>query len=88
MTSDAAPIFDAALSLPSPLRADLAAKLIQSLEGHEGESANSNDLIREIEAASDELHAGVADLVDGHEALEIIQAAIDRATSDRASANR
>lgn len=83
MTPAAAPIFDAALSLPPPLRADLAAKLIKSLEETGAAAADSTDWIREIESASDELHAGTADLVDGDEALTIIQAAINRAAASR-----
>jgi hypothetical protein len=78
---DAAPIFDAALALPVPLRANLAAKLIESLEGDNVEPVGSSDWLREIDAASDELHRGEADLVDGEVALEIVQAAIDRAAA-------
>jgi hypothetical protein len=81
MTPDAAPIFDAALALPVPLRAHLAAKLIESLEGGDAELGGASDWLREIESASDELHRGEAELVDGEVALEIVQAAIDRAAA-------
>jgi hypothetical protein len=77
------PVFDSALALPVPLRAELAAKLIESLESVEANSAISGSLRHEIEAASDELHRGEADLVEGEEALAIIQAAIDRAAAKK-----
>jgi hypothetical protein len=60
MITNSDPIFDAALALPVELRADLAAKLIQSLEAAHAELPGPGDWLREIESASDELHRGEA----------------------------
>lgn len=82
MSTNAAPIFDAALALPQSLRADLAAKLLESLDDEPPAPDRTPEEWAEVIAArSDALHAGESDLIDGEEALAMIQAAIDRAAS-------
>jgi hypothetical protein len=80
MTPHAAPIFDAALALPEELRADLAAKLIESLKYNLGPPSDrtSDEWVQIIKARSDSLHRDDDDLIDGETALAMIQAAVDR----------
>ncbi len=81
MTSDAAPIFDAALSLPTALRADLAAKLLESLDDELGppDDRSPEDWERIIMERSDALHRGETILIDGEVVADKLQAIIDRA---------
>jgi hypothetical protein len=76
MTTDASAIFTAALALPEPLRADLADRLIESLE----ESIHiSDECMAVIMARSDALHRGEATLVDGQVVADWLQGIIDQA---------
>jgi hypothetical protein len=81
MSPDAAPIFDAALALPQALRADLAAKLIESLDEESPAAPNRTPVEWEaiIMARSDAIHRGETDLVDGQEVANKLQAIINSA---------
>jgi hypothetical protein len=85
MSTNAVPIFDAALALPVQLRADLAAKLLESLDDELGPPDNRSpeDWARIIQEQSDSLHRDDSDLIDGEVALEMIQAAIDRTAAKK-----
>lgn len=82
MSTDAAPIFDAALGLPQALRADLAAKLIESLDNDAPPAPNRTpdewDAI--IKSRSDAIHRGETKLVDGQEVADVLQEVVDRAS--------
>ena len=82
MSTDAAPIFDAALALPEALRADLAAKLIDSLDDDSPPAPSRSpaewDAI--IKSRSDAIHSGKSELVDGQEVADMLQAIVDRAS--------
>jgi hypothetical protein len=80
MSTDAAPIFDAALALPEALRADLAAKLIESLDNDAPPAPNRTpqEWERIIKERSDELHRGDAELIDGDVAVAMLRAIVDR----------
>jgi hypothetical protein len=80
MTTDADAIFTAALALPQPLRADLADRLIESLEDSPSEPIHiSDECMAVIMARSDALHRGEATLVDGQEVADWLQGIIDQA---------
>jgi hypothetical protein len=82
MSTDAAPIFDAALGLPEALRADFAAKLIESLDNDATQAPNRTpdewDAI--IKSRSDAIHRGETRLVDGQEVADMLQEVVDRAS--------
>jgi hypothetical protein len=79
MSTDAAPIFDAALALPPALRADLAAKLIESLDnGAPPAPHRTQEWERIIKERSDALHRGDAELIDGDVAVSMLRAIVDR----------
>jgi hypothetical protein len=80
MSSDAAPIFDAALALPQALRADLAAKLLESLENATPPlpHRSPDEWERVIKDRSDELHRVDAELIDGEVAVSMLRALVDR----------
>ncbi len=80
MSTDAAPIFDAALGLPQALRADLAAKLIESLDNEAPPTPNRTPDEWEaiIKSRSDAIHRGETKLVDGQEVADMLQAIVDR----------
>jgi hypothetical protein len=80
MSTDAAPIFDAALALPQALRADLAAKLIESLDNETppAPQRSHEEWERIIKERSDALHRGDAELIDGDVAVSMLRAIIDR----------
>jgi hypothetical protein len=80
MSTDAAPIFDAALGLPQALRADLAAKLIESLDDDTPARPHRTpqEWERIIKERSDELHRGDAELIDGDIAVSMLRAIVDR----------
>jgi hypothetical protein len=79
MTSEVAPIFDAALALPVDLRANLAARLLESLDGPP-DDRTPDDWARIIKERSDSLHRGDSDLIDGEIVIAKLQAVIDRAS--------
>jgi hypothetical protein len=81
MTTDATPIFDAALGLPQPLRADLAAKLLESLEYElpQPDDRTPDEWLAVIKARSDAVHNGQAELIDGQVVADKLQAIMDRA---------
>ena len=80
MSTDAAPIFDAALALPEALRADLVAKLIESLDNEAAPVPHRTpqEWERIIKERSDELHRGDAELIDGDVAISMLRAIVDR----------
>jgi hypothetical protein len=80
MSTDAAPIFDAALSLPETDRADLAARLLESLQPSATPvSRRSRDEWEQfIKERCDELHREDAVLIDGDVAIAMLRATIDR----------
>ena len=80
MSTDAAPIFDAALALPLALRADLAAKLIESLDEESLPTPHRSpeEWERIIKERSDQLHRGDAKLIDGEVAVTMLRAIVDR----------
>jgi hypothetical protein len=80
MSTDAAPIFDAALALPPSLRADLAAKLIESLDEDSPPAPHRSpeEWERIIKKRSDALHRGDAELIDGDVAISMLRAIVDR----------
>jgi hypothetical protein len=80
MSTDALPIFDAALNLSDSLRADLAAHLIASLDAAapplpQRSPTEWEATLLERSAA---MHRGEATLVDGEEVLRRMRAVIDR----------
>jgi hypothetical protein len=81
MAPESASIFDAALALPLAQRGALAAKLIESLEEESpplpDRTPQEWDAI--IKARSDALHRGEAELIDGQEIIDKLDAIIDRA---------
>jgi hypothetical protein len=85
MLTDSDPIFAAALALPIDLRGELAAKLLESLDDELGPSDDRTpeDWAQIINERSDSLHRDDSDLIDGAVALEMIQAAIDRAAAKK-----
>jgi hypothetical protein len=79
MSTDAAPIFDAALALPQALRADLAAKLIESLDEKSPLPHRSpQEWERIIKERSDAIHRGDTQLIDGDVAVSMLRAIVDR----------
>jgi hypothetical protein len=80
MSTDSAPVFNAALALPLALRADLAAKLIESLDDESPPALHRSpeEWERVIKERSDELHRGDAHLIDGDVAISMLRAIIDR----------
>lgn len=85
MITNPDPLFAAALALPLHQRADLVTKLLESLDNElpPPDDRTPEDWMRVIMERSDELHHGDSDLIDGQVALEMIQAAIDRAAARR-----
>lgn len=83
MSTDAVPIFDAALALPQPLRADLAARLIDSLDdfGPPPDDRSPEDWARIIKERSDAIHRGETVLIDGEAVADKLQAIVDRASA-------
>lgn len=80
MSTDALPIFDAAMSLPDSLRADLAAHLIASLDASDPPTpqrlpAEWEQLLRQ---RSEAMHRGESAMVDGEEAIARMRAAVER----------
>ena len=82
MSTDAAPIFDAALALPQALRADLAAKLIESLDDETPWAPVGSDFDWDalVTSRSDAIHRGETQLVDGEVVADMLQGVIDRAS--------
>jgi hypothetical protein len=82
MNTDAAPIFDAALALPQALRADLAAKLLESLDAECPPAIRRTPAEWEaiIKSRSDAIHRGETRLIDGQEVADRLQAIVDRAS--------
>ena len=80
MSTDAAPIFDAALALPQADRADLVAKLLESLHAEVPPMPHRSpdEWERIIRERSDELHRGDAELIDGEVAVSMLRALVDR----------
>jgi len=84
MNTESLPIFNAALALPQALRADLAAKLLDSLDD---EAPYLPDRMPEewdalIKSRSDAVHNGETELIDGEVAMAKIRAAIDQASRE------
>jgi hypothetical protein len=81
MSTDAAPIFDAALALPQALRADLAAKLLESLDEECPPAVDRTPAEWEaiIKARSDAIHRGETQLIDGQDVADRLQAIVDGA---------
>lgn len=81
MSTDSLPIFDAALALPQSLRADLAAKLLESLDDEPpAPDRTPEEWAAVIAARSDALHRGETELIDGQVVVDKLQAIIDRAS--------
>jgi hypothetical protein len=80
MSTDVALIFDAALALTLDLRADLAAKLIESLDEESSPAPHRSpeEWERIIKERSDELHRGDTELIDGDVAISMLRAIVDR----------
>ncbi len=82
MSTEVAPIFDAALALPQALRADLAAKLIESLDNDSPPRPDRTpqewDAL--IKSRSDAIHNGEAELIDGDVAMARIRAVVEKAS--------
>ena len=80
MSTDAAPIFDAALGLPETDRADLAARLLESLEPSTTPvpSRSRDEWEQFIKDRCDQLHREDAVLIDGDVAIAMLRATIDR----------
>jgi len=82
MSTDAAPIFDAALALPQALRADLAAKLIESLDADSPPTSNRSpeEWVEIINARCDAIDRGEAELIDGEQAIAMLREIVERAS--------
>jgi hypothetical protein len=81
MTTDAAAIFTAALGLPESLRADLAAQLIGSLEDFLPEpNRTPEEWVAIINDRCDAIDRGDAELIDGEDAIAMLDAVIERAS--------
>ena len=79
MSSDALPIFNAAMNLPNEARAELAAQLIASLDKSfppAPRTGDWDDVLRERSAA---MNHGDAQMVDGADAIAQLRAVVDRA---------
>jgi hypothetical protein len=81
MSTDAAPIFDAALALPQALRADLAAKLIESLDEELSPASNRTpqEWIQIINDRCDAVDRGEEEIMDGEHAMAMLREIVDRA---------
>ena len=81
MNANSAPIFAAALALPQSLRADLAAALLQSLDDEHPyvTTGTPDEWLAEVMARSESLHRGEAELIDGQQVADKLQAIVDRA---------
>ena len=81
MSTDAAPIFDAALALPQALRADLAAKLIESLdiELDPALDRTPEEWLEIINARCDAVDRNEAELIDGEQAIAMLREIVARA---------
>lgn len=80
MAAESAPIFAAALGLPEPLRADLAAQLLASLDAAnewDADDALENELARRQQSLRD----GSAKTYSAEETIAAMQAAIARPNS-------
>jgi hypothetical protein len=82
MIPDAAPIFEAALALPQRLRADLAAKLLQSLDDDISKITDRTPEEWEalINARCEALERGETETIDGEFVAGMLQEIIDRAS--------
>jgi hypothetical protein len=79
MTTDASAIFTAALALPEPLRADLAAQLMDSLDDSPPEpNRTPEEWVAIINERCDAIERGNAELIDGEDALAMLDAVIER----------
>jgi hypothetical protein len=81
MSTDASPIFDAAMGLPDSIRGDLAARLIASLDSsHPPVPERSHaEWLRILQERSAAIERGDAILVDGEDALARMREAVARA---------
>jgi hypothetical protein len=82
MSTNAVPIFDAALALPQALRADLAAKLIESLDDETPWVPVGSDFDWDalITSRSDAIRRGKTQLVDGEVVADMLQGVVDLAS--------
>ena len=73
-----------ALALPVELRADLATRLIESLEdfGPPPDNRTPEDWGRIIKERSDAIHRGETVLIDGQIVADKLQAIIDRSSAN------
>jgi hypothetical protein len=80
MSTDALPIFNAALSLPDSIRADLAAELIASLDATTppAPQRSAAEWEQVLQNRSESMHRGEATMVEGADALARMRAAIER----------
>jgi len=85
MSIDAAPIFDAALALSHQIRADLAAKLIESLDAESPPAPNRSpeEWVEIINARCEAIDRGEAELIDGEQVIAMLDEIIDRAEQRR-----
>lgn len=72
---------DAALGLPLALRADLAAKLIESLDDDIPPSDNCtpDEWVEIINARCEAVDRGEVELIDGEQAIAVLREIVDRA---------
>lgn len=81
MSADVAPLFDAALSLPEGLRAELAAQLIESLDGPSSQDDRTPDeWAAIIKERSDDFHRGESIPLDAGEVLAAARAKLNSFT--------
>ncbi len=76
MSTDSSPVFDAALSLPEPLRSQLADQLLLSLVPPK--TLSDSEWCDELHRRAAEVESGKIETVSGEEALAELRASLKR----------